>query len=444
MGSFGEVSRRTLLHQHWIHAWISIRYWSLLFIPHVSICLIFLIYTLVGASIIQEIESDDLRSTTTTSSANQETTTTSNIPVKTLDRERERLLSKIIDKRQTIDLLQYTKYINKHIREFEEELKKTYQTTSSNSLVERSSSTIGDNPRWSFSGSLFFVGTTLTTIGKSRTSSLISSIIISMSFSGSNDFLPVTKIGKFFLMIYAAIGIPLTLVFLSDLSLLITRLIKYLSLLLLRVYSTHYFLHIRQWTFIRWIENHLNISIPIPIDEEEIFTPQIDATHSPLSFEHFSQQNDPHLNQSILKRRRLPQHIQIKHIQTIYNTLIDTLKDVNDDTDLTMSQLIITVLIYILIGACLITSNSYFDSVYICFTSLFTINLSNYFRNSTASQEHSTKAMFIFAIYILFGLAIVSLCITAVQIRIQTILADIGTKLLRDLVEFLRQMGSLK
>ena len=55
--------------------------------------------------------------------------------------------------------------------------------------------------------------------------------------------------GKLFLIIYAAIGIPLTLVFLSDLSLLITRLIKYLSLLLLRVYSTHYFLHIRQWIF---------------------------------------------------------------------------------------------------------------------------------------------------------------------------------------------------
>lgn len=151
-----------------------IRYWSLLFIPHVSICLIFLIYTLVGASIIQEIESDDFRSTTTSSSL-QETittttlTTTSNIPVKNFDRERERLLSKIIDKRQTIDLLQYTKYINKHIREFEDELKKTYQTTSSHSLMERSSNN-GENPRWSFSGSLFFIGTTLTTIGKSNIS----------------------------------------------------------------------------------------------------------------------------------------------------------------------------------------------------------------------------------------------------------------------------------
>lgn len=241
-------------------------------------------------------------------------------------------------------------------------------------------------------------------------------------------------------MIYAAIGIPLTLVFLSDLSLLITRLIKYLSLLLLRMYSTHYFLHIRQWTVLRFIEKQLNISIPIPTDDDDIYSPKLDSMN-PSSFDHFSNENDPHLNQSLLKRRRLSEHIHIKHIRKIYNVLIETLKDVNDDTDLTMSQLIITVFIYILIGACLVSSNSYFDSVYICFTSLFTINLSNYYRSSTTSQEHTTKSMFTFAIYVLFGLAIVSLCITAVQIRIQTILADIGTKVLRDLVEFLRQMG---
>jgi hypothetical protein len=133
----------------------------------------------------------------------------------------------------------------------------------------------------------------------------------------------------------------------------------------------------------------------------------------------------------------------MKNIRKIYNILIDTLKDIDDDIDLTMPQLIITLFIYIIIGACLITSNSYFDSIYICFTSLFTINLSNYYRKTTTNQEMNIKSMFILAIYLLFGLAIVSLCIKAVQMRIQTILGDIGKKLLRDLVEFLRQMGML-
>ena len=40
-----------------------------------------------------------------------------------------------------------------------------------------------------------------------------------------------------------------------------------------------------------------------------------------------------------------------------------------------------------------------------------------------------------------FGLAIVSLCVKAVQIRIQQSLENLGKKLLRDFVEFLRQMG---
>jgi hypothetical protein len=244
-------------------------------------------------------------------------------------------------------------------------------------------------------------------------------------------------------MIYAAIGIPLTLVFLSDISLLITRLIKYLSLLLLRVYSTNYFLHIRQWVLFRFIEKQLNISIPISTDEDDLYSTKLNQSLT-SSFDNYFDTNDQHINRSTLKQRRLSHRLHIKRIRNIYNILIETLKDIDDDIDLTMPQLIITLFIYLLIGACLITSNSFFDSIYICFTSLFTINLRNYYRNTITSQENNTKSMFILAIYLLFGLAIVSLCVKVVQTRIQTSLGNIGKKLLRDLVEFLRQMGMLK
>lgn len=131
---------------------------------------------MVGASIIQEIESDDPRSTssviTTTTITATETTATATtiIPIKNLDRERERLLSKIIDKRQATDLQQYIKYINKHIREYEEELKKTLKstttTTTTPSVINEKLAFNEENSRWTFAGSLFFIGTTLTTIGK--------------------------------------------------------------------------------------------------------------------------------------------------------------------------------------------------------------------------------------------------------------------------------------
>jgi hypothetical protein len=92
---------------------------------------------LIGASIIQEIESEE---------------SFNSLSIKALQKERERLLVKIIEKRQILDLQQYTRYVYKHLRQYELELKKQ---------IDRDES-VGRN----FSDSLFFLGNTLTTIGK--------------------------------------------------------------------------------------------------------------------------------------------------------------------------------------------------------------------------------------------------------------------------------------
>jgi hypothetical protein len=113
------------------------RYWLLLFIPHISICLIYLFYILIGASIIQEIESEKNESSSS---------------IKSFQEERERLLIKIIEKREIFDLEQYTKYVYKNIRQYEEEIKKHRP--------------FEENSPLNFSHSLFIISTTLTTIGK--------------------------------------------------------------------------------------------------------------------------------------------------------------------------------------------------------------------------------------------------------------------------------------
>ena len=255
---------------------------------------------------------------------------------------------------------------------------------------------------------------------------------------GSNDFILRSKVGQLFSIIYGAIGIPLTLVFLNDLSLLIARSIKYLSLLLLRIYSTKYFLSIRQWLLFRFIEKQLNISIPMPKEEDDFDSLKSNQLLS-SSYDHCFSEN----NQVSYKQRYLSDRLYLKHIRNVYSIFSDTLKDIDDDTNLTMFQLLITLFIYIIIGACLITSNSFFDSIYICFTCIFTINLRNYYRNATIHYKNNMKLTFILAIYLLFGVAIASLYVKAVQIRIQTLLENVGKKLLRDFVEFLRQMGML-
>jgi len=110
----------------------------LLFIPHLSIFLIYLLYILIGASIIQEIESNKVDNGSL---------------IKSLLEERERLLIKIIEKREIFDLQQYTKYVYKHLRQYEEEIKSKLLNFQENSSLD-------------FSKFLFFITTTLTTIGK--------------------------------------------------------------------------------------------------------------------------------------------------------------------------------------------------------------------------------------------------------------------------------------
>ena len=117
------------------------RHWSLLFIPHVSIYLIYIFYILIGATIIQEIESNG-----------NETSSSSLSSMKTFQHERERLLIRILEKRETSDLQQYTRYVYRYIRQYEEEIKKQLTTE--------------EDPSLNFSKSVFIISTTLTTIGK--------------------------------------------------------------------------------------------------------------------------------------------------------------------------------------------------------------------------------------------------------------------------------------
>ncbi|CAF0769688.1 unnamed protein product [Rotaria sordida] len=334
-----------------IREWVlSVKYWSLLFIPHIAICLIFLIYILIGASIIQEIETDY-----------QETSSSTKALL------REQLISNIVEKRQTFDIEQYTKYVSEHISLYEEEIK-----NKRNDFEE--------NLSWNFSKFLFFIVTTLTTIG-------------------SNEFIPQTKLGKLFLIIYTGFGIPLTLVFLINLSYLIKRIIKHISLIIFHFYTSRNFLHIRRLFVFRPIDKQLNILFEENIEEEDL---------------------------NLLKSSST--------IQQYINNILNILKNINDDNDLTLKQLILTIFIYILIGTYFIPSNSLFDSFYLCFTTIFTINL-----NNIINQENN---LFFIIIYLIIGLAIVLLSVKTIKIRLENLLVNIGKILFKNLLEFSQQIGS--
>ncbi len=313
----------------------------MLFIPHISIFLIFLLYILIGASIIQEIESNKVENNCSL--------------IKSLQEERERLLIKIIEKREIFDLQQYTKYVYKHLRQYEEEIKSQYLNFEENSSLN-------------FSKFLFFITTTLTTIGKKNYKKII--FFCFLINKGSNEFIPKTKIGKSFLMIYTGFGIPLTLVFLTDLSYLIKQLIKNILLICFYIYSSKYFLHIRRSIFFHVIDE----------DEEELNISKISSNN------------------------------------------------------LTITQLILILFIYILIGTCFISSKSFFESFYLCFTIIFTINL-----NTNIRQENN---LVFIIIYSFCGLAIVLLCIKTINERIEKFLTIIEKKLFQNLINWTQQIGN--
>jgi len=170
-------------------------------------------------------------------------------------------------------------------------------------------------------------------------------------------------------MIYTGFGIPLTLIFLTDLSYLIQQLIKNILLICLYIYSSKYILHIRRMIFF-----HV-------IDEEE-------------------------------------EELNISRISL---------------NNLTIIQLIFTLFIYLIIGTCFITSKSFIESFYLCFTIIFTINLN--------TNIHRENNLFFIIIYSFCGLAIVLLCIKSINERIEKFLTYFGKKSLQNLVDWTQQIG---
>ena len=173
--------------------------------------------------------------------------------------------------------------------------------------------------------------------------------------------------GKIFLMIYTGFGIPLTLVFLTDLSNILRQLIANLS----AYFSRTCLQFIRRLFIFRFLED-----------------------------------------------------------------LLSSRYSSNLRNHLSILQLILTLFLYLLIGAYLFASKSFLESFYLMFTTLFTIHF-----NTQIYQKENFLAIMI---YVFFGLAIVLLCIEAVKDRLEIFLENVGRRLMKNLVELTQQMGKKK
>ena len=84
-------------------------------------------------------------------------------------------------------------------------------------------------------------------------------------------------------------------------------------------------------------------------------------------------------------------------------------------------------------GSYLITSKSFLESFYLCFSTLFTIHL----HRKTLTNNY----LFLHFIYLFIGLAIVLLYIKAIKKQIEMFLINFGRRILRNFIELTQQMG---
>lgn len=203
-------------------------------------------------------------------------------------------------------------------------------------------------------------------------------------------------------MVYTGFGIPLALVFLIDLSYMTKRLISYISFIIFYFYSSKRLHYFRRLTFIRLIEERLEIFVEYDEPEEE---------------------EESHLKEASSKTQRY------------ISDFLNTLKNLKQDNNLTLTQITITLFIYLIMGSYFILppSKSFLDSFYLCFTTIFTVNLSK--------QVNQDNNLVLISMYIIFGLGIILLFVNTIKLRLEIFLINMGKMVVKNLLEFSQQIG---
>jgi hypothetical protein len=244
-----------------------------------------------------------------------------------------------------------------------------------------------------FRNSIYFALTLLTTIGY-------------------GDFSPVTPIGKIFTSIYSFIGIPFTLIFLSDVGLIFTKFIKFQYILIIDLYEIGYFSSIK------------NLLIKII---NKLIT-------NKKSKEENEDQNEEEKDQ-----KEKEEFLSITHI-------IKHCYEKSDDTfDFSLLVLTFLILIYLTLGAIIFARNqnktAYIDIIdyyYFNIISLLKIGIGDLTINL---KNSSTTYLTIFYIYIIIGISFFLMIIDSLRSNLKLILIKTGHNIIFEVLKFANQLG---
>ncbi|KAK5645043.1 hypothetical protein RI129_006343 [Pyrocoelia pectoralis] len=287
-------------------------------------------------------------------------------------------------KRDFIDVLWYRSHnlredewkslARNKLRVFEEELHVAHEAGMRTYSGQRS---------WSFLNGIVYCLTIITTIGYGH-------------------MFPTTITGMALTIVYAIIGIPLFLIALTDFGKLFTRGIKFVWSFVRRLYYTGSCRKVRKTAHMQDFLHGAQMVYDIarlrkPSMFGQAHGPDAENPRSPDGTVHSATPTTPAMSNF----------------------------EIDDEFNLPISVAIFMLVLYIFLGAvmyCIWEKWDFFGSFYFVFISLSTIGFGDYVPNDPFCMMASV-------VYLVFGLALMSMCINVVQVKLSDTFSDASTKL---------------